>query len=188
MEKYPAIKRRHKVAATLMNNTCGIDPTRSQKLDQEDLPILMQITQENGPYTNPVLRKQAIRSLRQFKAAEVIELLLKISSSSVEHDTIRGQALISLAHLSKIVTFNIIQNFLLYQPESIREYAVTALREIGDEKSLVILRDVAKKEKSRNIKIQIEASILDMESRLGFQVHKSKYKRLVLKAKSPSAN
>jgi len=62
------------------------------------------------------------------------------------------------------------------------------LRQIGDENSLVILKDLMKKEKSRNIKIQIEGSISDIESRLGFQVPKPKSKRMLLKSKSPSAD
>jgi hypothetical protein len=188
LEKFPAINRRQKVAAMLMNNSCGNEPSPTSKFVQEDLPILMQIAQEAGPYTNPLLRKQAIRSLRQFKEIQVIELLLRICSSLVEHESMRGQALISLAHVSKMVTSNVIQSFLLDQPESIREYIVTALREIGDENSLLILRNLLKKEKSKIIKSQIEEAILSVESLLGIQATKPKVRRPILKAKSPNVD
>jgi HEAT repeat protein len=188
LEKFPAIRHRQKVAAMLMNNTCGNEPSRASKFTQEDLPILIQIAQEGGPYTNPLLRKQAIRSLRQFRAMEVTELLVKLCSSTIEHDSIRGQALISLAFVSKTVTFAVIQNFLLAQDESISEYTIAALREIGDDDSLLILRDLAKKEKRINIKMEINASILDVESRLGIHVPKSKVRRPILRANSPKVD
>lgn len=188
LEKFPVIKRRRKVASMLMNNSCGIEPSPTSKFAQEDLPILMQIAQEAGPYTNPLLRKQAIRSLRQFKEIQVIELLLRICSSLVEHESMRGQALISLAHVSKMVTSNVIQSFLLDQPESIREYIITALREIGDENSLLILSNLLKKEKSKIIKSQIEEAILSVESLLGIQATKAKVRRPILKAKSPNVD
>lgn len=187
LEKFPAIKRRQKVTAILMNNSCGNEPSHTSRFAQEDLPVLMQIAQEAGPYTNPLLRKQAIRSLRQFREIQVIELLLRIGSSLVEHESMRGQALISLAHVSKTVTTNVIQSFLVDQP-SISEYIVTALREVGDENSLLILRNLLKKEKSKIIKSQIEEAILSTESLLGIQATKPKARRPVLKAKSPNVD
>ncbi|MFZ1877247.1 MAG: HEAT repeat domain-containing protein [Nitrososphaeraceae archaeon] len=188
LERFPAIKRRQMVASRLMNNSCGNEPSPTSRFVQEDLPILMQIAQEAGPYTNPLLRKQAIRSLRQFKEIQVMELLLRICSSLVEHESIRGQALISLAHVSKTVTSNLIQSLLLDEHESIREYVVTALREIGDEDSLLTLRNLLKKEKSKNIKSQIEEAILSVESLVGIQVTKPKVRRPILKAKSPKVD
>ena len=86
------------------------------------------------------------------------------------------------------MTFAVIQNFLLAQDESISEYTIAALREIGDDDSLLILRDLAKKEKRINIKMEINASILDVESRLGIHVPKSKVRRPILRANSPKVD
>jgi HEAT repeat protein len=188
LERFPAIRRRQELATELMKNTCATEPGPISKFMEKDLPVLMQIAQETGANVNPLLRKNAIRSLRQFKLIEVIELLLRISSSSSEHESIRGQALITLARISPLVTSNVIQSFLMDQPESIRQYAVTALEEIGDEKSLLILRNLIKKEHSRAIKSQAEASIRSVESRLGMQVSKLKVRKQIRRAQAPAVD
>ena len=175
LQKFPSIRRRIELDNMLMENSCAAEPGPAIELTKEDLPIIVQIALEKGENTKPLLRKQAIRYLRQFRSIEVLEQLLRIFLSSLEHESIRGQALISIAHLSPIVATFVLQSHLTKEPLSLHQYTPIALGEIGENDSLLLLGDLEKIQKDKLGQNEIKRLAQSIKSEMG--VHGSKATR-----------
>ncbi len=178
IERFRAIRRRIELDKMLMENNCAVQPGPTIELANEDLPILVQTALEKGENANPLLRKQAIRYLRQFKSIEALEQLLRIFLSTSEDESIRGQALISIAHLSPTVATFALQSHLIKEPLSLRQYAPIALSKIGENDSLLMLEDLKKIRKDKIAQNEIRRLTQSIKSKIGVHGSKAKRKRL----------
>jgi HEAT repeat protein len=177
--RFPLIRRRIELDRMLMENSCAVQPGPTIDLTKEDLPILVQIALEKGENANPLLRKQAIRYLRQFRSVEALEQLLRIFLSSSEDESIRGQALISITDLSPTVATFALQSHLIREPLSLRQYTPIALNKLGENDSLLLLDDLKKITKDKIAQNEIRRLTQSIKSKIGVQHYKASRKRVV---------
>jgi len=100
LQAHPQVRRRQQLNELLLANSCGNGERVEVKLRATDLPILVQIASERGANTNPLLRRQAIDALSQFRTLEAAEVLAVLARSTVEHPSVRISAQTALQTLS----------------------------------------------------------------------------------------
>ena len=178
LKRFDAIRRRQELNVELLKRTCGVDEKATQILEGNDFDLLQKMAQERDPNGNLAIRKQAIQALGQSRSIEVAELLWRISSTDLEQEAIRGEALITLARTIPGMAPDLMQRCLKDESPLIRQIAVKALAEIGDRRSFEHLIDLLKTEKDIGIK---ESAILRMQlmgQRLGVRVPKLRARKI----------
>jgi hypothetical protein len=113
----PQVRRRQQLNRMLLTNTCGIGEPEPLKFRAADLGLLIQIAEERGTNTNPLLRRQAIGALAQFREFEAVNALARLARSEVEHPSVRISAQMSLQALSPHLTRG---TDLAYEPDEAR--------------------------------------------------------------------
>jgi hypothetical protein len=97
---FPQVRRRQELNVMLLANGCGNGRPVELRFRPQDLRILVQMAQERESETNPLLRRQAISALSQFRDLEAAEALVRLAQSEVEHPSIRVTAKTALRALS----------------------------------------------------------------------------------------
>ena len=100
LREFPQVRRRQELNHMLLTNGCGNGGTTNVKLKPVDLKLLVQIAEERGSNTNPLLRRQAINALAQFRELEAAAALARLARSDLEHPSVRNSALRGLHTLS----------------------------------------------------------------------------------------
>ena len=100
----PQVRRRQQLNRMLLTNTCGIGEPEPLKFRPADLGLLIQIAEERGTNTNPLLRRQAIAALSQFREFEAVTALARLAQAEFEHPSVRISAQTALQELSPYLT------------------------------------------------------------------------------------
>lgn len=113
LQEFPQVRRRQQLNRMLLTNSCGIGKPEPFKFRPSDLKLLIQIAEERGTNTNPLLRRQAIGALSQFREFDAVTTLARLAQSELEHPSVRINARTALQELSPHLAGYI---NLLYQP------------------------------------------------------------------------
>ena len=105
--EFPQVRRRQELNTILLANGCGNGGMTNVKLRPTDQKLLVQIAEERGSNTNPLLRRQAINALAQFRDLDAATALARLAGSELEHQSVRISALSVLRTLSPDLARNI---------------------------------------------------------------------------------
>jgi HEAT repeat protein len=152
LQRFDAIRRRQELNALLTRCTCGDSEAVVQDFEPGDLPILLQIAHERDPNGNPAIRKHAVRALGQFRTLEVMEVLWRITSDDLESEAVRGQALLALAHVTPSLAPSLLKEYLDDESALIRQVAVSALTEGGDQSSVKLVTELLEREQDIGVR------------------------------------
>lgn len=188
LQKYDAIRRRQEINVMLLQRACGRDEVPELSFEQEDLGLLMQIARERDPNGNPAIRKHAIRALGIYRNLEAAELLWDIASSEMEHETIRGRALMALAQATPTVAPALVQSYLDNESALIRQAAVNALAEVGNELSLKAVIELLEREEDPGIRQRAAIAVQSIGKRLGVRVPEVKVTERPKEPRSPESD
>lgn len=100
LREFPQVRRRQELNQLLLTNGCGNGGTTDVQFRPTDLTLLVQIAEERGTNTNPLLRRQAIIALSQFRELDAAAALARLARSELEHQSVRVGALTALHTLS----------------------------------------------------------------------------------------
>jgi hypothetical protein len=107
LREFPQVRRRQELNFMLLANGCGNGGTTDVRLRPSDLKLLVQIAEERGSNTNPLLRQQAINALVQFRQLDAAATLARLARSELEHQSVRISALTALHTLSPDLAYGI---------------------------------------------------------------------------------
>jgi HEAT repeat protein len=159
LQRFNAIRRRQELNALLTRRTCGVSEAFVQDFEPGDLPLLLQIVQERDPNGNPAIRKHAVRALGEFRNVEVLEVLWTIASEDLEPEGIRGQALLALAYVSPRMAPGLLQGYLDDESPLIRQAAVSALTEVGDQSALNLVTELLERERDISVRQRADMAV-----------------------------
>ena len=100
LRAFPQVRRRQELNLMLLANGCGNGGAVTVKFRPTDLRLLVQIAEERGSNTNPLLRRLAITALAQFSEVAAAAAMARLARSELEHPSIRISALTALRALS----------------------------------------------------------------------------------------
>lgn len=107
LRAFPQVRRRQELNFILLANGCGNGGTTKVKFRPTDMKLLVQIAEERGSNTNPLLRRQAITVLSQFRELDAAAVLARLARSELEHQSVRISALTALHTLSPDLAYGI---------------------------------------------------------------------------------
>ena len=100
LSAFPQVRRRQELNRMLLANGCGNGEPTNVKFRSTDLRLLVQIAEERGANANPLLRRQAITALSQFRELDAATALARLAQSELEHPSVRISARMALETLS----------------------------------------------------------------------------------------
>lgn len=185
LERFELIRRRQELNAQLLERGCAFDDRPMVEVRPADLGLLLQIAREHDPNANPIVRKEAVLALGQLKSLEAAEALWQIASSETEHESLRGQALVSLVHVAPSMAPTLLQTQLHAKSPLVRQSAVNAIAEMGDRAGLEVLAALLKREKDRGVRQRATAAIHTLRTHLGLRAGRPAVRKRLKRAHRP---
>lgn len=150
ISKYPSVKARQSLNNKLQKYSCGIDAKHNIQFTENEIEILAVIARERTNH-NSFLRQQAISALGKLQTLNSFEVLHEIAFSKIEDDHVRGSAISELAETSPELSTEMIAGLLKHPSSAIRQYAVSALGNIGSYQSSKLIENHITLEKSPEV-------------------------------------
>jgi HEAT repeat protein len=143
-----AVSRRQRLNVRLLEHSCGNDRDVGElRFEDDDLRLLVQIARERRSGTNPLLRRAAVTALGTFQHLEAVETLTRLAASEVEHEGLRGAALVALAGASPSLTPGIVRKHVDDPSPLVRQAAAIALGRSGRPEAAEVLAELVRGEK-----------------------------------------
>ncbi len=154
-DKYPEIRKRRRVNATLLNH-CP-DAVGSMDLRPDDADMLRRIARETiATGTHPIIRRRAIGALQSYPSAETLNLLTDLAALG-EDEYVRSDALRSLAATGIAAAAPLLFKGLEDRSPLVREVCVRSLSDSGIKAGLSSFWPYLAKIKSAKKRARIEA-------------------------------
>jgi HEAT repeat protein len=122
------------------------------RFEEADLPLLVQIARERISGTNPLLRRAAVAALGTFQRLEAIETLTQLAAFEVEHETLRGAALLALAGASPTLTPAIVRKHVGDPSPIVRQCAAIALGRSKSAQAPEVLAELVRGERNAAVR------------------------------------
>jgi HEAT repeat protein len=165
-----AVQRRQRINAALLSASCAVDHPEPPRFEIEDLGMLAQIARERNGNGNPLLRKQAVLALGQFRSLGAAETLWELASDETEHESVRVQAATALAAAAPRLAAGLQLQLLNASSALVRGEAARALAETGRLSALDTLRERYTTEEDVSAKQHIGAAMKAIGARYGVRV------------------
>jgi hypothetical protein len=186
LSQYKIIKRRQELNASLLQASCAVGAPPPPVFKIGDLGLLLQIARENDPNGNPLIRKQAVRALGHLQSLEAVEFLWGLASNEAEHESIRIQAISSMAQAAPNLAASLLQTCLVDPLPLIRGAAAKALAGIGDLQALDHMKEIYRQEQDSGVKHCMEAAASTIASRFRVKLTGFKLTKRRKTQRSPS--
>ncbi len=146
------VRLRQRLNARLLERSCAVEPVRSElRFDDAELPLLLQIARERISQTNPLLRRAAVAALGTFQRLDAVEALARLAASEVEHESLRGEAVIALAAASPSLAPVILRKHVDDPSPLVRQSIAIALGRSGGPQAAEVLVELVGSERNAGV-------------------------------------